>query len=151
WDTLADDVQEYLLSRAYSEEERAAVPQRLALHPGTGRVVATGLWRPDEDRGGVLVAADSSGDAGPEWQPFEDGAFIYRGSATDILQDFWRYVGGAAGTLVASNGRGFDGPFVLLRSAILGVAPSRNPVPYRYSFKEHCDLLEVLPFHGARK
>src|SRR5690606_29173723 len=129
WDTLAPDVQEYLLERARSEEERAAVPERLALHPGTGRVVAIGLWRPEEDRGGVLVATDAAGDGGgregaggrgavapaasdapdasasrgaagapasrgaagapaspaaPDWQPFEHGALIYRGTEREI-------------------------------------------------------------------
>ena len=187
WDTLAPDVQEYLLERARSEEERAAVPERLALHPGTGRVVAIGLWRPEEDRGGVLVATDAAGDGGgregaggrgavapaasdapdasasrgaagapaspaaPDWQPFEHGALIYRGTEREILQEFWRYVSEGAGTLITFNGRGFDGPFLLLRSTILGVPPTRNLVPYRYSFKEHCDLLEVLTFYGVRK
>lgn len=148
WDNLAPDVQEYLLDRARSDEERAAVPQRLALHPGTGRVVAIGLWRPDEDRGGVLVADDT---ATTEWAPFQDGALIYRGSEVEILEEFWRYVSEGAGTLITFNGRGFDGPFLMLRSAILGVAPTRNLVPYRYSFKDHCDLVEVLTFYGARK
>ncbi len=39
----------------------------------------------------------------------------------------------------------------MLRSAILGVDPSRNLVPYRYSFREHCDLAEVLSFWNARQ
>ena len=37
----------------------------------------------------------------------------------------------------------------MLRSAVLGVRPSRNLMPYRYSFQQHCDLLEVLSFHRA--
>ncbi|HEX6989785.1 MAG TPA: ribonuclease H-like domain-containing protein [Bacillota bacterium] len=205
WEALAPDVQDYLLERARNDEERAAVPQRLALHPGTGRVVAIGLWRPEEDRGGVLVADDAAGgregdagvrrdgdgagrrdgdaasgrngdgagraehaDAGvrtdhgdasadggdptaPGWVPFEDGALIYRGPETRILEEFWRYVEEGAGTLITFNGRGFDGPFLMLRSAILGIAPSRNLVPYRYSLKDHCDLAEVLTFYGVRK
>ncbi len=151
WDTLEPDIQEYLLGRARSDEERAAVPERLGLHPGTGRVVAIGLWRPDEDRGGVLVAVDGAGSAAaPEWRPFENGALIYRGTEVQILQEFWRYVSEAAGTLITFNGRGFDGPFLMLRSLILGVTPTRNLVPYRYSAREHCDLLDILTFHGVR-
>src|SRR5690606_37281814 len=55
-----------------------------------------------------------------------------------------------AGTLISYNGRSFDGPYLMIRSAMLGVAPTRNLVPYRYSFKEHCDLAEVLTFHRSR-
>jgi len=56
-----------------------------------------------------------------------------------------------AGTLVTFNGRSFDGPFLMIRSAILGVTPTRNLVPYRYSFQDHCDLAEVLSFYGVRQ
>jgi hypothetical protein len=37
----------------------------------------------------------------------------------------------------------------MLRSAILGVKPTRNLLPYRYGFTEHCDLLEQLTFYNA--
>jgi predicted PolB exonuclease-like 3'-5' exonuclease len=43
----------------------------------------------------------------------------------------------------------FDGPFLMLRSALLGVRPSLNLSGYRYSIDTHCDLAEVLNFHGA--
>jgi hypothetical protein len=39
----------------------------------------------------------------------------------------------------------------MLRSAILGVTPSRNLVPYRYDTKIHCDLLDQLSFYGTVK
>ena len=149
WSELEADVQEYLLARARTEEERRAVPERLGLHPGTGRIIAIGLWRPDEDRGGVLLEGGDDSDAG--WQPFEDGAMIFRGSESRILKEFWRYVSEGAGTLITYNGRSFDGPFLMLRSTLLGIAPTRNLVPYRYSFKEHCDLAEVLTFFGLRR
>lgn len=153
WDDLDETVQEYLLSRARSDEERQQIPQRLALHPGTGRIVAIGLWRPEENRGGVLV----EGPPGDGWEPFDYGgdpgdpeAMIFRGPEERLLQEFWRYVRDGAGTIITFNGRNFDGPYLMLRSAMLGVEPTRNLVPYRYSFKEHCDLLEVLTFHGLR-
>lgn len=150
WDDLDPTVQNYLLDRARSDEEREQIPHQLALHPGTGRVIAIGLWRPGENRGGVLVE-DPSGTGG--WAPFagEEGAMIFRAPEEMLLKEFWRYVKDGAGTIVTFNGRGFDGPFLMLRSAILQVEPTRNLVPYRYSFKEHCDLLEVLTFFGARR
>ncbi|HEY8449868.1 MAG TPA: ribonuclease H-like domain-containing protein [Bacillota bacterium] len=148
WDDLDPAVQRYLLERARNEEERQAVPERLGLHPATGRIVAIGLWRPDQDRGGVLVEGPADHEAG--WQPFEDGALIFRGPEERLLREFWRYVSEGAGTIVTFNGRFFDGPYLMLRSAMLGIAPTRNLVPYRYSFREHCDLAEVLTFHRLR-
>lgn len=144
WDSLAPQVQAMLLAKARTDEERSQVPERLALHPGTGRIIAIGLWRPEENRGGVLIEGPSAG-----WRSFEEGAMIFSGSEREILQEFWRFVSNAS-TLVTYNGRSFDGPYIHIRSAILGVAPSRNLVPYRYSFKEHCDLAEVLTFYRAR-
>ena len=152
WDELHPEVQDYLMRRARDEEERSRVKDQLGLHPGTGRIVAIALWRPYEDRGGVLVEDPTGGDR--RWTPFPEGgadALIFRGSERDILAEFWRYVSQHAGTLITFNGRSFDGPFLMVRSAILGVAPSRNLVPYRYSFQDHCDLAEVLSFHGARQ
>ncbi len=49
---------------------------------------------------------------------------------------------------VTFNGRTFDCPFLMLRSAILGIKPTRNLLPYRYSANEHCDLMEQLTFYG---
>ena len=51
--------------------------------------------------------------------------------------------------VVSFNGRGFDGPFLSVRSAVHGVAPSRNLSGYRYSVREHVDLMEVLTFMGT--
>jgi len=149
WDELDPEVQEILLKRARTDEERAEVPERLGLHPGTGRIVAIGMWRPGDSRGGVLVDGPSAG-----WTPFEGDpgveAKIFRGSEREILEEFWRFVRNNASTLVTYNGRGFDGPYIHIRSAILGVAPSRSLVPYRYSFRDHCDLAEVLSFYRTR-
>lgn len=145
WDTLEPDIQQYLLARARDDDEREAVPHRLALNPGTGRIIAIGLWRPDEQRGGVLLEGDDA-----DWAPFAEDAQVFRGTEERILTEFWRYVGDHAGTLISFNGRAFDGPYLMLRSALLGVAPTRNLVPYRYSFKEHCDLAEVVTFFRAR-
>ena len=152
WEELHPEVRDYLLRRARDEEERSRVKEQLALHPGTGRVIAIALWRPYENRGGVLV--DDPRGRDPRWVRFEGAegdAQIFRGSEKEILTEFWRYVSQHAGTLVTFNGRSFDGPFLMIRSAILGVAPTRNLVPYRYSFQEHCDLAEVLSFYGARQ
>ena len=148
WKDLDDEVKKYLLGRAKNEEAREKVPERLALNPGTGRIVAIGMWRPKEDEGGVLVEDKASSSSG--WDNFADGASIYKGTEEDILKEFWRFLSKSARRLITYNGRSFDGPFLMLRSAILGIQPTRNFVPYRYNFNRHCDLAEVVSFYGAR-
>jgi len=144
WDMLAPEVRAYLLERERDESRRAEVPQRLALHPGTGRVVMIGVWYIDEERGRVLAEGASA-----EWAVLDDRAQMLQGTEDAILREFWGLVR-EVGTIVTFNGRSFDGPYLMIRSAILGVEPSRNLVPYRYSFQDHCDLVDVLSFWGAR-
>lgn len=149
WASLDPEVQEYLIGKAGPDADAATAASRLGLHPATGRIIAIGLWRPDEDRGGVLVESDHE----QSWQRFDgfDGdAMIFRSSEEGILREFWRYIQDGAGTIITFNGRSFDGPFLMLRSAQLGIPPSRNLVPYRFSMKEHCDLAEVVTFYRAR-
>ena len=53
-------------------------------------------------------------------------------------------------TIVTFNGRGFDVPFIYLRSALLNVAISRKDwLGYRYQTEPHCDLAEQLTFYGV--
>jgi predicted PolB exonuclease-like 3'-5' exonuclease len=52
--------------------------------------------------------------------------------------------------IVSFNGRGFDVPFVYLRSAILNVPISRKDwLGYRFAVEPHCDLAEQLTFYGV--
>ncbi len=150
WDGLHEDVKEYLLRRAETEEERQEVKDRLALHPGTGRVVAVGMWLPHEDRGSVLVEGSGGWQEVGGEEGFLPGTRLFAGSEQEILEEFWQVLGRNVGRVVTYNGRKFDGPFLMTRSVMLGVEPTRNLVPYRYSFKDHCDLAEVLSFFGAR-
>ncbi|MBC8095958.1 MAG: hypothetical protein H7Y43_09110, partial [Akkermansiaceae bacterium] len=47
-------------------------------------------------------------------------------------------------------GRGFDVPFIYLRSALLNVPISRKDwLGYRYQTEPHCDLAEQLTFYNV--
>ena len=145
WDGFVPEIQEYLKGRAKDEEELKAFPGQLALYPGAAKIVAIGMWRPGEQSGGVLVNNTAGG---REWHEIHDGARMFQGSEAEILEQFWQLVP-QFGTIVTYNGRGFDCPILMLRSAVNGVRPTRNLMPYRYSFQQHCDLMEVLSFHRA--
>ncbi len=144
WDELAPEMQSYLRDRERDESKRDDVPNRLGLNPATGRVVAIGIWYVDEGRGTVLADGPEA-----EWTGFEERSQILRGPEPVLLREFWKLVRDA-GTIVTFHGRGFDGPYLMVRSAIVGVEPSRNLVPYRYGLREHCDLMDILSFYGAR-
>ncbi|MCK5512657.1 MAG: 3'-5' exonuclease, partial [Thermodesulfovibrionia bacterium] len=47
------------------------------------------------------------------------------------------------------NGRGFDAPFLMLRSALLKISPTKELMPNRYSGTSHIDLLDHLTFFGS--
>ena len=138
--------QEYLLKYAKTEEEAEEVKNRLGLSPFTARIVAIGMLNPDSNQGKVLYEA-------PKEEPtFTSDGLVEFVSCTEeqILAQFWETVG-HYNQLITFNGRSFDGPFLMLRSALLGIRPVRNLIPYRYSAREHCDLLDQLTFYGATR
>lgn len=151
WEKVDDEVQTYLLNRGKKGATKEEVIDHLALSPGTGKIISIGMWRPKEEKGGVLLK-DSRDDERPvEWAELAEETMIYRGSEAEILTEFWRYISQGVGRLITFNGRSFDGPFLMLRSALLEVEPTRSFSPYRYSFTRHCDLAEVVSFFGARR
>jgi hypothetical protein len=136
--------QEYLLRFAKTEEEKVETLQKLNLTPFTAQIIAIGMLNPDSNQGKVLYQ-------GPKREPTlsQDGHVEFvAGSETEMLEEFWKTISHYS-QFITFNGRSFDCPFLMLRSAILSVKPSRNLLPYRYSAAEHCDLLEQLTFYGA--
>lgn len=126
---------------------------RTALYPGLGKVIAIGMWNVEADTGLILLEGDEAPEQAWEKVPHSK---IFRGDEKQILQRFWeiaawRGTRGPMPRLVSYNGRGYDGPMLSVRSAQLGVRPSRNLVPYRYDIGEHCDLLDVFTFQGATR
>ncbi|MED5331132.1 MAG: ribonuclease H-like domain-containing protein [Planctomycetota bacterium] len=145
WDELDEKTRDYLAGRLQTDAEREALPRRLGLAPGTGRAIVIAMQNVDNDgKGGVLY--EGEGDGWSDGGPMGFKRFI--GDERSILTEFWSRIKNAD-RIVTFNGRMFDGPFLMIRSAMLGVRPSRNLVGYRYSLSPHCDLQEVLTFFGA--
>ena len=136
--------QEYLTKFAKTDEERVEAIQRLNLTPFTARVLAVAMLNPDSNQGKVFYQAPKGPSA-----TTEDGLVeLVPCTEEEILHGFWDTVTHYA-QFITFNGRTFDCPFLMLRSAVLGVKPTRNLMPYRYGATEHCDLLEQLTFYGA--
>jgi len=137
--------QEYLLRPAPAMDRSEAL-LRLNLSPLTARILAIAMLNPDTMRGRVHYehpggAAGLTADGEVELLP---------GSEHEMLEAFWSAVRQYP-QLITFNGRAFDGPFLMLRSALLGIPPTRNLVPYRFSAAEHCDLLDQLTLYGATR
>lgn len=145
-ETFDEVQQEYLLKFADTEEKRVQTLQQLNLYAPTAQIIAIGMYNPDSNVGKVFFQSDVK-----EEYTSEDGKMGFvSGDEKEILQWFWSAIK-HYDQFITFNGRSFDCPFVMLRSAILGVTPSRNLVPYRYDTKIHCDLLDQLSFYGAVK
>ena len=151
WEDMDEEARSYLKNRGRKDKTKEEVIDHLPLSPATGRIISIGMWRPKEEKGGVLLESPKGEDEDLDWSELSEETMIYRGSESELLTEFWRYISRGVGRLITFNGRSFDGPFLMLRSALLGIEPTRSFSPYRYSFTRHCDLAEVVSFFGARR
>ncbi len=145
FEALDKATQEYLLRWAESEDDVREVKESLSFYPLTGEIVAIGMLNPDTMRGAVYY--QSSADP---LLPFEEeGIQFQSGTEKEILQRFWDTVK-VYDQIVTFNGRSFDCPFILIRSAVHRIKPSRELMPNRYN-GSHIDLLDQLTFYGASR
>jgi 3'-5' exonuclease len=147
WDSLDDAQRTYLQKNARTDEEREKLPEMMSLWPFTGKIIVVAMLNPDTGRGRIWY--EKTG--GRVEETSADGLFTFVGDAEPtFLAEFWRAMR-RFHRFVTFNGRGFDGPFLMLRSAALGIAATRNLVGYRYSLRPHTDLLEAISFFGASR
>ncbi len=145
-DSLDEGIKDYLLQWADTEEKEEEVKERLGLSPVTGEIVAIGLLDPDTMRGKVYFQAPLSN----PFLPFEeDGIWYETGTEEEILHRFWDEVKDCD-QIITFNGRGFDCPFILIRSALYRIKPTKDLMPNRYN-SSHTDLLDQLTFFGITR
>jgi len=144
WEELDPYVREYLikgLSEGDGEETRRAG----GLSPFRGKIVAIGVIRLDDGRSCALYEVPGQTDLRTD----RVGLRTYiSGSEKQILEKFWEFFDNDS-RFISFNGRQFDGPFLMIRSAIHGVVPRRDLVGYRYGYHPNCDLREALNFFGT--
>src|SRR6185503_3929029 len=146
WDEVDEITRGYLLQRAKTEEDRASAPDRTALYPGLGKIIAIGMWNLEKDHGLCLLEGKPAEQQ--EWKRVSSSDVI-RGSEKELLERFWEIVERKRPRLISFNGRYYDGPILMIRSAQLGLSPSLNLCGNRFNLTTHVDLTEVLSFHGA--
>jgi hypothetical protein len=144
WEDHDPYVREYLM-KGLSEGDVEEMKRSGGLSPFRGEIVAIGVINADDGRSCVLYQVPGQS----ELVTRIDGTRTFiSGSEKLILDKFWKFLG-PDDRFISFNGRQFDGPFLMLRSAIHGLVPKRDLVGYRYSFHPNCDLRDVLNFCGT--
>lgn len=131
------------------EELLAYVKSGMGFSPLTGEIVAIGLLDVEKDKSVVYFQAP-----GESLGAFEENGVRYKQmTEVEMLESFWKGVKKYS-TLVTFNGRAFDVPFLMVRSAVHKIKPTKNFLSNRYRSLQrfdakHIDLQEELSFYGA--
>lgn len=143
-ESLDEASRDYLLKWAETEKDVKEVADSLSFYPLTAEIIAIGLLNPDTNKGALYFQSAET------VAPFEEeGIRFETGTEKEIIGKFWDTVK-SYNELVTFNGRGFDCPFILVRSAIHRLKPTKELMPNRYS-GSHIDLFDRLSFFGASR
>lgn len=158
FDTL-DDVTQHNLTRWISRQAGddqgkynvllKDIKEGLGFSPLTGEIVAVGVFDTEKNKGVVYFQAPDV-----EIIKYREASFSFKPKTEkEMLKAFWQ---GALkyNTFVTFNGRSFDVPFLLIRSAVHKIKPTLNLMPNRYLRSQygavrHIDLLDQFSFYGA--
>ena len=109
--------------------------------------MAIGVWIRNKNRRCVFQAPG-------EKHEFEEDGFKYRSMGEkEMLEKFWE-LANKYQEFVSFNGRGFDVPYLFVRSAVHLLRPTKDLMSNRYLSSQrfnakHIDLLDQLSFYGA--
>lgn len=153
-ETTKEVLTRWIKKEAVSEEDYEAALEDLkaglGFSPLTGEVIAIGVLDYENSRGAVYFQAP-----GEEIEVVENNMKLKSMTEAEMLHQFWqlalRY-----DEFISFNGRSFDVPFLVIRSAIHRIKPTKDLMSNRYLEKQkfgalHIDLLEQLTFYGALK
>ncbi len=144
WEEHDPYVREYLM-KGLTEEGAEEARRAGGLSPFRGKIVAIGVIRIEDGRSCALYEMPGQTDVRVE----KAGSRTYiSGTEKQILEKFWEWFDTDA-RFISFNGRQFDGPFLMIRSAVHSVQPKRDLVGYRYQMHPNCDLREALNFYGT--
>ena len=147
-----DDTTKKLINEKVNpkNEKDIDVNETMGLSPYTGKIVVIGTLDSEIDRGAVYYL-------NPEGvkDDSETKGIIYRAYSTEkeLLNKFWE-IADKYSTFVTYNGRMFDIPYILIRSAIHNVKPTKDLMRGRYLYQQspkavHIDLYDQLAFYGS--
>lgn len=157
WEQLDETTQKaltrWIKKESFSDEEYKSameeVKNGLGFSPYTGEIVAIGVLEVETKLGAVYFQSPAK-----KIEDFEENGIKFKClNEKDMLANFWQ--GAVEYTdFISFNGRAFDVPFLLIRSAVNGIKPTKDLMSNRYLNSQkfnasHIDLLDQLTFYGA--
>ncbi|MGQ9818855.1 MAG: ribonuclease H-like domain-containing protein [Candidatus Kapaibacteriales bacterium] len=158
WNSFSPSQQEFILRNLSSEEEIEKRKAELGLSPFTAQIICIGLLYVEVEDGtefNHVQVAYSVAKSQEEIENFgkviqiSNSTQMYLDTETGILDKFWKLLQKHQDIhLISFNGRNFDSPFLMLRSALLGIRPSRNLMEgTKFNYRKHTDLIDELTFY----
>ncbi|MEK7634368.1 MAG: ribonuclease H-like domain-containing protein [Patescibacteria group bacterium] len=122
----------------------------LGFSPLTGEIVAIGILDYDKNQGAVYFQAPNQEIKESQEENFK----LKQMTEKEMLEQFWQ-IADKYGEFITFNGRGFDVPFIMVRSAVYNIRPTKNLMEGRYLYQQrsckHIDLQDQLTFYGATR
>lgn len=177
YEDFSESQQEYIIRYAKDEEDIEQKKAQMALSPLTAKLVVIGMQMNevktsiDSETGlekieilnnyqKAYILDESKEDEESEANELSTGVESEKMNERTMLNKFWdiftkekyRNV-----HLISFNGRNFDAPFIMLRSALLGLRPTRDLMQgTKFNYPYHTDLIDELCFfspssYGATK
>ncbi len=152
-DVSKDVLTHWIKSTSKSEEEYAGalseVKEGLGLSPLTGEIVAIGVLDYERDQGVVYYQS-------PDIKAVEtkEGNFKFKPMMeSEMLESFWQGLQ-SYDEIITFNGRGFDIPYIIARSAKWQVEVTKDLMSNRYIDSQkygvkHTDLFDQLSYYNA--
>ncbi len=152
FESLSESQREYLLKYADKEIDPAKKEamkveaiRYTSLYPFTAKCIAIGMYDVEKEKSYVYFESNNP----DEWKSNNTNVHYKGLTEKEMLESFWK-VALNVDQFITFNGRNFDVPFLMLRSAMLKVKPSKNLMAYRYG-DEHIDLLEQFTFYNTTR
>lgn len=155
WDDISESTQyaltKWIGQQPVSDQEKdrlsEAVKDKLGLSPFTGSIASLAMYDVERRQGAVYFIADDS------VEDYIVGDWKYKvRTEQQLLEDFWE-TACSYDVFVTFNGRVFDVPFLLHRSLMHGVRPTKELTGQRYLNQQQppylVDLLDEFSFYGA--
>jgi hypothetical protein len=157
WDTLdeltRDNLTRWVKRELETDESFSfkvnSVKDEMGLSPLTGEIVCIGIYDVDRSAGAVYFQAPDA----KEPILFEENGIKYQSmTEKEMLETFWK-VAQKYNEFITFNGRGFDAPFMAIRSAVHEISSTVDLMEGRYTYQQrgvkHIDLYDQMTFYGA--
>lgn len=159
WESFSESQQEYLLRGAKTDEEIQKKKDEMGLSPMTAQIVCIGLMLCslnddgsfNEEKTESFAVDNSLKEKEINELMLSTQEKCYLSSEAYLLEIFWKILKKYDPVhLISFNGRNFDAPFLMLRSSLLRIKPSKNLMAgTKFSYSLHTDLIDELTFYSG--